>query len=559
MCLCLLGNHASVDLRTNVSNVIGATDASPYGLGACEATVDQDTADRLFRRADIKGERVRLDYCLVGESVDMSKLNEGATLSPQDPSSTSSLAKLKEGATLSPQDPSSSSLEYPVLSCEIPATPRRRILCAIHMFSGANRDQDLLHWWVVLAWAIGFEVHVDNFDLSIAEKHDLMNDAFYASILTYCLSGAVAWLFGGPPCSTWAAARFLPGGPPPLRLRDQPAGLAHITSRQRYQVEVADTLLFRFLQLCEAVQSAGHGRTGYGQFGLEHPRDRGVFPFPSIFAWAPVLDFGARTGAVSLHLDQGAYQASSKKPTTILGCMHGLDPTAPQWTNRFVPPHVRLPPLVGKVKGKFRTSAAQCYTSSFSRALAQSFVSGLLSDTEPLHVHVNAPPTSLLARAPFFTPEVRTGESKDRAAGLRQPDLLLGEHLASWPWKTVLQEVVPPEKAEHINLLELRACLLYLRRRAKKGLLPDGRLLLLLDSRVASGAIAHGRSPSRRINRLLRKYLPVCLGSNIYPHVLWIPSKWNCSDAPSRGTPLWAWVKERRAEIEVARTRPPRQ
>ena len=134
----------------------------------------------------------------------MTKLSEGAPLSPKDP--------LNDGATLSPNGPTSTSSHYQVHSCETPAIPRRRILCAIHMFSGANRDQDLLHWWVVLSWAIGFELHVVNFDLTIAEKHDLIQDAFFTAMLGYCLSGAVAWIFGGPPCSTWAAARFVPGG-----------------------------------------------------------------------------------------------------------------------------------------------------------------------------------------------------------------------------------------------------------------------------------------------------------------------------------------------------------
>ena len=60
------------------------------------------------------------------------------------------------------------------------------------------------------------------------------------------------------------------------------------------------------------------------------------------------------------------------------------------------------------------------------------------------------------------------------------------------------------------------------------------RSVNLTDSRVVLGAVAKGRSSSRRLNRLLRKCLAVSLASSKIIYNLWVSTHHNPSDYPSR-------------------------
>ena len=116
------------------------------------------------------------------------------------------------------------------------------------------------------------------------------------------------------------------------------------------------------------------------------------------------------------------------------------------------------------------------------------------------------------------------------------------EEVPFWPWK--LTFAIKVADKEHINLKELRALRAYVRRRAKGGYTTPQRILVLIDSQVARGAIARGRSPSLPINQALRSILPYVAGSDIQLSVLWVPSALNPSDAPSRAQPLWQWLAD---------------
>ena len=96
---------------------------------------------------------------------------------------------------------------------------------------------------------------------------------------------------------------------------------------------------------------------------------------------------------------------------------------------------------------------------------------------------------------------------------------------------------------KHINLLELEAVLALLRRLACDGV-RDARILILVDSRVALGALAKGRSSSRRINFVLKKTCAVCFAYGLYPELIWIPTWANPGDAPSRFKSLRSWRQD---------------
>ena len=92
----------------------------------------------------------------------------------------------------------------------------------------------------------------------------------------------------------------------------------------------------------------------------------------------------------------------------------------------------------------------------------------------------------------------------------------------------------------HINVLELRAVLSLIKKLAARGA-HDCRVLVLIDSRVALGALGKGRSSSRQINRVLRQVAALALYTGIVVEVVWVPTWANPSDAPSRGFSLYVW------------------
>ena len=86
----------------------------------------------------------------------------------------------------------------------------------------------------------------------------------------------------------------------------------------------------------------------------------------------------------------------------------------------------------------------------------------------------------------------------------------------------------------HINEGELNAFLAMVERRASNPSKHATRYLAILDSQVVRGALGKGRSPSRPLNRGLRRAAALLLISDCYPLLAWTISRWNWADAPSR-------------------------
>ena len=101
---------------------------------------------------------------------------------------------------------------------------------------------------------------------------------------------------------------------------------------------------------------------------------------------------------------------------------------------------------------------------------------------------------------------------------------------------------------EHINLREAHAIVFYLQwslravgRRAR-------RIILLVDSKVAVGAMQKGRSGSPALNALVRKVHCLCMAGGLRLHIVFMPTEHNPADYPSRGEPIPGQRRQRRAE-----------
>jgi len=95
----------------------------------------------------------------------------------------------------------------------------------------------------------------------------------------------------------------------------------------------------------------------------------------------------------------------------------------------------------------------------------------------------------------------------------------------------------------HVNLLEFKALRILVRRLVTEGW-SNRRILVGLDSNVVIGAIAKGRSGSRRLRRLQQSCVAELLFHDLYLGGLPVASLDNPADDPSRRTPVRAPEKQ---------------
>ena len=99
-------------------------------------------------------------------------------------------------------------------------------------------------------------------------------------------------------------------------------------------------------------------------------------------------------------------------------------------------------------------------------------------------------------------------------------------------WKQIVS--APFRRAEHINVLELRALTTGVRWAISFPRAIGSRILLWCDSLVVVGAVRKGRSSAHQLLRKLRTLTAYLLATGIQLYCNWIPTEVNPADGPSR-------------------------
>jgi len=150
-------------------------------------------------------------------------------------------------------------------------------------------------------------------DIAIeAELGDLTKTSTIDTWADHILSRRVWNTGGGPPCETWSAARWLEGGPPPLRTHEWFWGIPGVTDRQALQLDIGNILLQNlvFLLGCHMVA----GTSGWG----EHPLPPYWRPqAPSSFYWEPIEALRSSPVCVTADFDQCVHHPSDTAPASI--------------------------------------------------------------------------------------------------------------------------------------------------------------------------------------------------------------------------------------------------
>ena len=244
----------------------------------------------------------------------------------------------------------------------------------VHLFSGFRRPGDL-HWHIEHHdWAHGIECFCLSIDLCLQkEEGDLLDPKRIQWWKERIHARQVMGIGGGPPCKTWTAARWLGGGPPPLRDRAHPWGLPWLSRKHHRQVQVGTGLLqvaVELIMLC-----VGLGGCGF----IEHPQTPTWLyhtPCPSIWRLPMIKALASLSAVAAVSFDQCIFEAPALKPTTFLiarlphfrvlvlqmGC-GGRCPHGPG-------AHAGLS---GMHNGTFRTAKAKVYPPLLNRAIAAAF------------------------------------------------------------------------------------------------------------------------------------------------------------------------------------------
>ena len=94
-----------------------------------------------------------------------------------------------------------------------------------------------------------------------------------------------------------------------------------------------------------------------------------------------------------------------------------------------------------------------------------------------------------------------------------------------WLWRDSLSFKWRQEA--HINELEGLALFAHVRRLLKSREVQQVKVMIVVDSQVLFYALRKGRSPSKRLNRLLKKLMGLQLFGDLYNFPIWTLSAWN--------------------------------
>ena len=307
-------------------------------------------------------------------------------------------------------------------------------------------------------------------DITWSKKYDISPVKMLEWLYDMLRSGRILAVLLAPPCTTFSAAAY-----PCLRTYVFPRGL----NRKHPRVIRGNQMAFRALLVMKYALSLGLPCM------LEQPR---LSKMAWLSAWAWLRRLGCEEAVVAAC----GFGSPHRKEFRLL--CGGLN--VEEIDSRCTKDHTHVP-----IAGKY-TAPSAVYTPQMAMHLAKAFKKGILQRKRDLFE------------------ERRTGEES-----LLVNDLLLTKRwseVASWEWK----------RRPHINVLETGTVETLLEDLTKSG--GSRRDNILVDSLVAKGALAKGRSSAFSLSRVLKRSASYQIAGDLYPALSFAPTRWNPSDAPTR-------------------------
>ena len=313
-------------------------------------------------------------------------------------------------------------------------------------------------------------------DLSASRHYDLTNERLLEWVIHMIAEGRFKSFLLEPPCTTFSPAAY-----PCLRSYKEPYGFC----RENPRVIHGNCLAFRSLVLLRV------GRRYRRPCGLEQPR-RSKMAWLS--EWISLVESGDFEEAVV-----AACMFGSPHQKEFRFLVHLLE--IADLEKRCSRDHTHV-----RIQGKYTKNSA-IYTPELGLHLAIAFKNALRREANR-----EEPEWSLAGLESVLSNDVMLSSS--------------WREVASWFWK----------RAPHINVLEVSSAVRVLLEAGKRG--AHARFLAFVDSSVARGALAKGRSTSRLLQPLLKRACVIQVCYDLYPVWLYSPTRLNVADDPTREEPL---------------------
>ena len=312
-------------------------------------------------------------------------------------------------------------------------------------------------------------------ELSDSPHFDLENPRLVEWICFMLQKGRFRSVMLEPPCTTFSAAAH-----PCVRSYRQPLGFDRLNPK----TFLGNLLAFRCFAIMLCAYHAGRPNL------LEQP-------LLSKMAWLSVWTFLRSLGFSESQVASCQFGSIHKKPFRLLSW--GLDAGFLSCKCKGGHQHVRIEGALTKPSSVYVPKLAEHFARAFLIALAG------MNQKEK-----DGPPVAGLESV------------------LLNDLLMTGEWTCDlkWNWR----------HATHINLLESNSYVTLLKMLASRGL--SGRFTCLLDSRVAKGCHAKGRSSARALGPGLRRAASISIASGLYGSFGFAPTRLNTADDPTRERPV---------------------
>ena len=307
-------------------------------------------------------------------------------------------------------------------------------------------------------------------DISRSKHFDLVNLDLLWWILGMIRYGKFKAVCCEPPCTTFSPAQH-----PSSRSYSRPLGFC----RTEPKTLLGNILAFRCLIICWYAARCERPSL------LEQSR---LSKMAWLRAWQYLLEIGFEEAILASCM----FGSPHRKEFRFL--IHGLDRDF--LDVRCCGGHSHV-----KIEGKY-TKASGVYVAGVADRIARAFVSALSNQQKNADFSSLQGLESVIANDLLLT----GGWKKERV----------------WSWK----------HSGHINVYESYSFVGLLGKLAKEG--GDQRFVTLLDSRVAKGAQAKGRSSSNALRCSLQKSCSLQLAGNLHPSLGFAPTRLNTADAPTR-------------------------
>lgn len=353
----------------------------------------------------------------------------------------------------------------------------------------------------------------------------------------------------------WIGNRWF-SGPPALRDEANIMGFSNLRGSDAVKVRHGNKMALKSIQRCGELDDQGK------IFGLEHPYGS--------FMWymKQAIELGRRPGVKMAVFSNCCFGGRRKKWTAILtNCQEVFEalhrPDCPHdGGESYAPYYGRDGQIVfpTEEEAEYPPGLVEAYSEGLKRGLErmgydfsmadESRLDTVKSDLQKYHTTDEKVLEAVSSKVVAWERTMVPGEEKNHLMTLLRQGHYRGtdvrvtlEHNGErrmvpypalrWVWREVLSYRWKHD-GDHINVLEAQALFTHVRRISRENQNHQTRIFMVVDSQVLFYAVGKGRSPSVRLNRVLRRLMALTLAADIVILPIWTISAWNWADKPSR-------------------------